>query len=405
MPHLKTITLPDGITYDIDTQYTAGDGLAINGQDNEISVLYGSTANTACEGDDPRLSDARNAKDVYSWAKEPLKPTYTSSEVGAIDSTLKGSVNGVAELDENGLVPASQLPSYVDDVVEGYYYNNNFYKESTHETLIVGESGKIYLDLTENITYRWGGSSWVKMSSPLALGESSSTAYRGDRGKYAYDHASDSGRLTTATNLGMYKISSTAEGHIASLSPITTQDLDQKLYRWVSQEVYNALTTEEKMNGTHYLIDAPSTTDNLLWAKVGHDVLATTAQDLSAAINEHEEDITELNSSLIYKSITIPASNINSKITVNRVFGGICGGVAEFYLQGVANASIATWESLVTALPNELKPRETNNAYFININNVAYVCNFNQDGLLNTPQAISNGQIIRFKATYIPAVA
>lgn len=298
MPHLETITLPDGITYDIDTQYTAGDGLVINGQDNEISVLYGSTANTACEGDDPRLSDARNAKDVYSWAKEPLKPTYTSSEVGAIDSTLKGSVNGVAELDENGLVPASQLPSYVDDVVEGYYYNNNFYKESTHETLIVGESGKIYLDLTENITYRWGGSSWVKMSSPLALGETSSTAYRGDRGKYAYDHASDSGRLTTATNLGMYKISSTAEGHIGSLSPITTQDLDQKLYRWVTQEVYNALTTEEKMNGTHYLIDSPSTTDNLLWAKVGHDVLATTAQNLSAAINEHEEDISELNSSL-----------------------------------------------------------------------------------------------------------
>ena len=299
MPHLETITLPDGITYDIDTQYTAGDGLVINGQDNEISVLYGSTANTACEGDDPRLSDARNAKDVYSWAKEPLKPTYTSSEVGAIDSTLKGSVNGVAELDENGLVPASQLPSYVDDVVEGYYYNNNFYKESTHETLIVGESGKIYLDLTENITYRWGGSSWVKMSSPLALGETSSTAYRGDRGKYAYDHASDSGRLTTATNLGMYKISSTAEGHIGSLSPITTQDLDQKLYRWVTQEVYNALTTEEKMNGTHYLIDSPSTTDNLLWAKVGHDVLATTAQNLSAAINEHEEDISELNSRIV----------------------------------------------------------------------------------------------------------
>lgn len=310
MPHLKTITLPDGITYDIDTQYTAGDGLVINGQDNEISVLYGSTANTACEGNDPRLSDARNAKDVYSWAKEPLKPTYTSSEVGAIDSTLKGSVNGVAELDENGLVPSSQLPSYVDDVVEGYYYNNNFYKESTHETLIVGESGKIYLDLTENITYRWGGSSWVKMSSPLALGETSSTAYRGDRGKYAYDHASDSGRLTTATNLGMYKISSTAEGHISSLSPITTQDLDQKLYQWITQAAYDALTTEEQMNGTHYLIDAPSTTDNLLWAKVGHDVLATSAQDLSAAINEHEEDITQLNSRIAkYKDVNFTLSS------------------------------------------------------------------------------------------------
>lgn len=139
-------------------------------------------------------------------------------------------------------------------------------------------------------------------------------------------------------------------------------------------------------------------------AFIGNLSLPTTAQTLSGAIAEHENDITELNSNLTYKSITIPSSYINSKITVASVYGGVRGGVAEFYLQGTANASITAWELLVTTLPNELKPRETNNAYFININNTVYMCNLNQDGVLNTPQPISNGQIIRFKVTYIPAI-
>ena len=80
----------------------------------------------------------------------------------------------------DGKVPASQLPSYVDDVLE-------FSNLSSFPA--IGESGKIYIALDSNLTYRWGGSSYVVMSSSLALGETSSTAYRGDRGKIAYDHS------------------------------------------------------------------------------------------------------------------------------------------------------------------------------------------------------------------------
>ena len=58
------------------------------------------------------------ASDVYAWAKAATKPSYTASEVGAIPSTDKGANNGVASLDSSGKVPSSQLPSYVDDVVE-----------------------------------------------------------------------------------------------------------------------------------------------------------------------------------------------------------------------------------------------------------------------------------------------
>jgi hypothetical protein len=102
------------------------------------------------------------------------KPSYTAVEVGAIPTTDKGSNGGVAELDSNGKVPSSQLPSYVDDVLE-YASLSNF--------PATGESGKIYIALDTNQTYRWSGSAYVEISPSLALGETASTAYRGDKGK------------------------------------------------------------------------------------------------------------------------------------------------------------------------------------------------------------------------------
>lgn len=114
-----------------------------------------------------------------------------ADDVGAIDASLKGATNGVAELDSNGKVPESQLPSYVDDVIEGYLDAGVFYEEDTHTTEVTAESGKIYVDLTggANKTYRWSGSTYVEISPSIALGETASTAYRGDRGKIAYDHS------------------------------------------------------------------------------------------------------------------------------------------------------------------------------------------------------------------------
>ena len=106
-----------------------------------------------------------------------------------LNQSLKGSADGLAELDSNGKVPSSQLPSYVDDVIEGYLSGGKFYKESAHTTEISGESGKIYIDLHTGKTYRWSGSTFGVISETLALGETSSTAYRGDRGKVAYDHS------------------------------------------------------------------------------------------------------------------------------------------------------------------------------------------------------------------------
>lgn len=121
--------------------------------------------------------------------------TLDHTDVGAIPTTDKGSAGGVAELDSSGMVPSSQLPSYVDDVLE--YASLSLFPA-------VGESGKIYVALDTGRTYRWSGSAYVEISESLALGETSSTAYRGDRGKTAYDHSQTTGNPhgTTAAEVG-----------------------------------------------------------------------------------------------------------------------------------------------------------------------------------------------------------
>ena len=143
--------------------------------------------------------------------------TLTATDVGAIPSTQKGVANGVASLDSTGKVPSAQLPSYVDDVIEGYLSGGKFYVESAHTTEITAESGKIYVDLTNdrNITYRWSGTTYVEISKSLALGETSSTAYRGDKGKIAYDHSqtaharADATKTEKSTTNGNIKINGT----------------------------------------------------------------------------------------------------------------------------------------------------------------------------------------------------
>ncbi|MDR0768715.1 MAG: hypothetical protein LBE71_02245, partial [Dysgonamonadaceae bacterium] len=118
-----------------------------------------------------------------------------NSGVGDIGSQ-KGAANGIASLDATGKVPAAQLPAFVDDVLE---YANLAGFPAT------GETGKIYVAKDTNKTYRWSGSAYVVISDTIALGETSSTAYRGDNGKTAYDHSqltNSNPHGTTAAQVG-----------------------------------------------------------------------------------------------------------------------------------------------------------------------------------------------------------
>ena len=101
---------------------------------------------------------------VPSWAKQSTKPSYTASEVGAVATSAVGAASGVVPLNASSKIDQTYLPSYVDDVIEGYYYNSKFYTTSAHTTEITGEAGKIYVDLATDKTYRWGGSAYAEIS-------------------------------------------------------------------------------------------------------------------------------------------------------------------------------------------------------------------------------------------------
>lgn len=103
--------------------------------------------------------------------------TEVSNQLNGFIAT-KGQPNGFASLDSKGLIPSSQLPAYVDDVIEVATFD---------ELPEVGEAGKIYVTLDTNLTYRWSGTRYIEISQSLALGETSSTAYAGDKGKYLKD--------------------------------------------------------------------------------------------------------------------------------------------------------------------------------------------------------------------------
>lgn len=163
------------------------------GDKNITEVAAGNALESAKQyADQGDASTLTQAKTYTNEREESIRTDYAEADKkilsdakayadnNKVDKTDIGVAGGVAELDENGLILSSQLPSYVDDVLE--YDSLGSFPAS-------GEAGKIYVAKDSNLTYRWSGSGYVEISPSLALGETSSTAYRGDRGKTAYDHS------------------------------------------------------------------------------------------------------------------------------------------------------------------------------------------------------------------------
>lgn len=129
--------------------------------------------------------------------------TTIINSLNAFIST-KGQPGGLAELDSTGKVPAAQLPSYVDDVLE---YSTKAQFPQT------GETGKIYVAKDTNLTYRWTGTQYLEISQSLALGETSSTAYPGDKGKANRDALN-----SMPTKITSYLTPTTSTGELVKIN-------------------------------------------------------------------------------------------------------------------------------------------------------------------------------------------
>ena len=254
------ITTPDN-----NTTYTAGTGISLSGttfsNSGVRSIAAGSSNGTISVNTNGTTTNVA-VKGLGSLA---YKSSLGASDVGAIPTSAKGTANGVSTLDANGLVPASQLPSYVDDVIEGYYNLSKFYKTkatsdsgTTYSNEITGESGKIYVDLNTNKTYRWSGTAFIVISDTITLGTTSSTAFRGDYGNTAYTHSqvtSGNPHKVTKTDVGLGNVDNTADANKSVKYAISA----------------GSATNATKVNNHTVEADVPSGakfTDTNTWTKV-----------------------------------------------------------------------------------------------------------------------------------------
>ena len=227
-------------TYGIATSTTAG--LIKSGGD----VTVDATSGTISINDNSHSHTISNISGLQSALDSKL------------NTSLKGAKNGLATLDSSGTVPSSQLPSYVDDVVDVSMKSDLSSATNANGDTITPESGKIYIDdigtSATNKTYRWSGTTFVVISETLALGETSSTAFDGARGKVAYNHSQSAharvdatntkasttnGHISingadttvythpsyTAHNAGFYKVTVDSQGHVSGATAVTKADI------------------------------------------------------------------------------------------------------------------------------------------------------------------------------------
>ena len=178
-------------------------------QDDDLQMTQKELNQDAVKGAKTAATHIANTNNPHSVTKAQVELGNVTNDAQVKRSEM-GVANGVATLDANGLVPSSQLPSYVDDVLE-YSSLTSFPTQ--------GETGKIYIATDTNLTYRWSGTAYVEISKSLALGETSSTAYAGDKGKSVADslssHISNTSNPhnVTKAQLGLGNVDNTADAN------------------------------------------------------------------------------------------------------------------------------------------------------------------------------------------------
>lgn len=246
----------------------------------------------------------------------------------------KAQANGLASLDENGKVPAGQLPSYVDDVIDVYatydvsatneVTNIKLYTDEDHTTAVVGEAGKSYNDITPDhpgYQFRWSGTTWVQIvSGGLIIGEITGTAFDGAKGK-ALEAVANGLPINSVSSLVrfeangnnvnlLYDSASKGNGNIYKANPsssisipavtttkagvMTAADkvkLDTTLPKQISDEVAARTAADEAIRG--------ELADDIAQEVLDRDAAIKVAKDaLQASINKEVTDRTNADATL-----------------------------------------------------------------------------------------------------------
>lgn len=194
--------LAEGVIPEIPDVTLASLGVTVTAE--ELNYVDGVTSNIQAQ---------LNNKAAITHNHAASAITSGTFSLDRIPTITDAKISGLSASKLTGTIPSANLPSYVDDVVEG---------ATTSDFPETGEAGKIYVATSTNKTYRWSGSGYVEISASLALGTTSSTAFRGDYGNTAYQHATAKG---SAFASGLYKITTNAQGHVTAATAVTKSDI------------------------------------------------------------------------------------------------------------------------------------------------------------------------------------
>ena len=343
---------PNALTISLNgTSQGAYDGSAVkNINITASSVGAAASSHTHTKAQITDFPTSMPASDVYSWAKQSSKPSYTISEVSGNLPASRIS----------GTISSANLPSYVDDVLEGYLSGGKFYKtkgsDGSYSGEITAEAGKIYVDLSNNKTYRWSGSAYVIISETIALGTTHSTAGYGDESRAAYNHSTKTGNPhgTTKADLGL--------GSVENKSSAT---------------IRSELT---KANVTTALGYTPPTTDTNTWRPIQNNLTSTaTDQSLSAAQGKILNDkfasyvptSRTVNGKALSGNITLSAGDIGAAAASHShsylpLSGGTVSGNIHFASIGdKAKAAGITWDGSTDGAGIYYETRGANSGHLV----------------------------------------
>ena len=336
----------------------------------ENNLELGETSTTAYPGDKGkknadainRLTNALDSIDSYSKT--------TRNQLDAFKNT-KGQALGIVPLDENGKVASSYLPSYVDDVLE---YNTRTAFPTT------GESGKIYIALDTNKTYRWGGTTYAELTSSITLGETSSTAYAGDKGKKNREDINNlkNGLDSVANRLG--KIGDKANDNSMAIEDLTTEVVN------TNTEVNTINGKISKLNTT--IGDVRSSFNN--YASEKTPIIDKVEPHIANKQNPHEVTKAQIGLSNVTNDAQVKRSEMGANNGVATLDAN--GKVLESQLPSGVTSSLVLGETEGTAYEGSKGAKHEK--YFNNLKNKGILYQLSQTNNSNNGFTIKVGKLL-----------
>lgn len=309
-----------------------------------LSDLKNEISQNITEIESNLTSHINNKNNPHKVTKQQIGLSNVTNDAQVKRSEM-GTANGIATLNEQGLIPSNQLPSYVDDVIDCYatyskeedgtLSNIKLYSDAEHQNAITGESGKIYVDITGSDSayqFRWTGTQFTVVGAPTVIGEITGTAFDGARGKALEDeltqHIEDLENPHEITigqigGIGSVKINGSGNAITSAVKNSTELVLNKEQY-FLSSSEYTAndiLTKLKTVDGINSELDA-----DLLDGKHYQDIIdgnvasASKLQEIHTFWGQNFDGTQNVDGKIIVNTDEYPNIQLNSTSNESSIY-------------------------------------------------------------------------------------